>query len=148
MLLDLLVIILKYQILRMNYWLIKSDPETYSFERMKKEKKTHWDGVHNYAARNNLKAMKKGDLCFFYESMNGEPSIVGIVKVAKEHYQDPTTTESWVWVDVEYYKDMKKPVTLKEVKANKKLAQMVLVRISRLSVQPVTKEEWEEILKA
>lgn len=131
----------------MNYWLIKSDPETYSFERMKKDKKTHWDGVHNYAARNNLKAMKKGDLCFFYESMNGEPSIVGIVKVAKEHYQDPTTEEAWVWVDVQYVEAMKRPVTLKEVKANKKLAQMTLVRISRLSVQPVTEEEWEEVLQ-
>lgn len=131
----------------MNYWLIKSDPETYSFERMKKDKKTHWDGVHNYAARNNLKAMKKGDLCFFYESMNGEPSIVGIVKVAKEHYQDPTTEDAWVWVDVQYVEAMKRPVTLKEVKANKKLAQMTLVRISRLSVQPVTEEEWEEVLQ-
>lgn len=131
----------------MNYWLIKSDPETYSFERMKKDKKTHWDGVHNYAARNNLKAMKKGDLLFFYESMNGEPSIVGIVKVAKEHYQDPTTEDAWVWIDVQYVEAMKRPVTLKEVKANKKLAQMALVRISRLSVQPVTDEEWEEILK-
>ncbi len=131
----------------MNYWLIKSDPETYSFERMKKEKKTFWDGVHNYAARNNLKAMKKGDLCFFYESMNGEPSVVGIVQVIKEHYQDPTTTDSWVWVDVQYKEDVKRPVTLKEVKANKKLAQMALVRLSRLSVQPVTKEEWEEVMK-
>ncbi|MBL7778188.1 MAG: EVE domain-containing protein [Chitinophagales bacterium] len=131
----------------MNYWLIKSDPETYSFERMKKEKRTFWDGVRNYAARNHLKAMKKGDLCFFYESMNGEPSIVGIVKVAKEHYQDPTTTESWVCVDVEYVKEWKKPLTLKEVKANKKLAQMALVRISRLSVQPVTETEWEEVLR-
>ena len=131
----------------MNYWLIKSDPETYSFERMKKEKKTHWDGVHNYAARNHMKAMKKGDLVFFYESMNGEPSIVGIVKVAKEYYQDPTTTESWVWVDVEYGEALNKPVTLAQVKANKKLAQMALVRISRLSVQPVSKEEWDEVIK-
>jgi predicted RNA-binding protein with PUA-like domain len=131
----------------MNYWLIKSDPETYSFERMKKDKKTHWDGVHNYAARNHMKAMKKGDLVFFYESMNGEPSIVGIVKVGKEHYQDPTTTESWVWVDVEYGEPLSKPVTLAQVKANKKLAQMALVRISRLSVQPVSKEEWDEVMK-
>ncbi|MCW5909059.1 MAG: EVE domain-containing protein [Chitinophagales bacterium] len=131
----------------MNYWLIKSDPETYSFERMKKDKKTHWDGVHNYAARNHLKSMKKGDWCFFYESMNGEPSIVGIVEVVKEHYQDPTTTEPWVWVDVKYVCDIKRPVTLMEVKANKKLAQMALVRISRLSVQPVTKDEWDEIMK-
>ena len=130
----------------MAHWLIKSDPETYSFERMKKEKKTNWDGVHNYAARNFMKAMKKGDLVFFYESMNGEPSIVGIVKVNKEHYQDPTTTESWVWVDFEYVEAMKRPVTLKEVKANKKLAQMALVRISRLSVQPVSDEEWNEVM--
>ncbi|MBL0308731.1 MAG: EVE domain-containing protein [Bacteroidetes bacterium] len=131
----------------MNHWLIKSDPETYSFERMKKEKKTFWDGVRNYAARNHLKAMKKGDLCFFYESMNGLPSVVGIVKVAKEYYQDPTTEDSWVYVDMEYVEDMKRPVTLAEVKANKKLSQMALVRISRLSVQPVSKEEWNEILK-
>lgn len=114
---------------------------------MKKDKKTHWDGVHNYAARNHMKAMKKGDQVFFYESMNGEPSIVGIVKVAKEHYQDPTTEEQWVWVDVEYAEGLKRPVTLGEVKANKKLAQMALVRISRLSVQPVTEEEWNEVIK-
>jgi predicted RNA-binding protein with PUA-like domain len=131
----------------MAYWLIKSDPETYSFERLKKDKKTHWDGVHNYAARNHMKAMKKGDLLFFYESMNGEPSVVGIAKVAKEHYQDPTTTEQWVWIDVEYTEDLKRPVTLAEVKASKKLAQMALVRISRLSVQPVSDAEWAEIMK-
>jgi predicted RNA-binding protein with PUA-like domain len=132
----------------MNYWLIKSDPETYSFELMKKEKKTFWNGVRNYAARNHMKAMKKGDLLFFYESMNGEPSIVGIVKVAKEAYQDPTTDEeAWVCVDVEYVEDIKRPVTLAEVKKNKKLSDMALVRISRLSVQPVTKEEWNEVLK-
>jgi predicted RNA-binding protein with PUA-like domain len=130
----------------MAHWLIKSDPETYSFERMKKDKKTNWDGVHNYAARNNMKAMKKGELVFFYESMNGEPSIVGIVKVNKEHYQDPTTTESWGWVDFEYAEALKRPVTLAEVKANKKLATMALVRISRLSVQPVLDEEWNEII--
>lgn len=132
----------------MNYWLIKSDPETYSFELMKKEKKTFWNGVRNYAARNHMKAMKKGDLLFFYESMNGEPSIVGIVKLIKEFYQDPTTTEdAWVCVDVQYVEDMKRPVTLAEIKKNKKLAQMALVRISRLSVQPVTAEEWAEVLK-
>lgn len=132
----------------MNYWLIKSDPETYSFEQMKKEKKTFWNGVRNYAARNNMRAMKKGDLLFFYESMNGEPSIVGITKVAKEAYQDPTTEEAaWVCVDVQYVAGMVRPVTLKEIKQNNKLAQMALVRISRLSVQPVTEEEWEEVLK-
>jgi predicted RNA-binding protein with PUA-like domain len=132
----------------MNYWLIKSDPETYSFDLMKKEKKTFWNGVRNYAARNHMKAMKKGDLVFFYESMNGEPSIVGIVKVAKEAYQDPTTDEAaWVCVDVEFVEDMKRPVTLSEVKKNKKLSNMALVRISRLSVQPVTKDEWDEVIK-
>jgi len=129
----------------MAYWLIKSDPETYSFERMKKDKKTNWDGVHNYAARNILKSMKKGDQCFFYESMNGEPSIVGIVKVAKEHYPDPAD-DTWVWVDVAYDKPMPRPVTLKDVKANKKLAEMALVRLSRLSVQPVTDTEWDEVI--
>jgi predicted RNA-binding protein with PUA-like domain len=132
----------------MNYWLIKSDPETYSFDLMKKEKKTFWNGVRNYAARNHMKAMKKGDLVFFYESMNGEPSIVGIVKVVKEAYQDPTTDETaWVCADVEFVEDMKRPVTLSEVKKNKKLSNMALVRISRLSVQPVTKEEWDEVIK-
>ncbi|MFN8321067.1 MAG: EVE domain-containing protein [Chitinophagales bacterium] len=132
----------------MNYWLIKSDPETYSFERMKKEKVTFWDGVRNYAARNNMKAMKKGDLLFFYESMNGEPSIVGIVKLVKEFYQDPSTDETaWVCVDVEFKESMKRPVTLAEVKKNPKLSQMALVRLSRLSVQPVTKEEWEEVIR-
>lgn len=131
----------------MNYWLLKSDPETYSFERMQKEKKTFWDGVRNYAARNHLRAMKKGDLCFFYESMNGEPSIVGTVKVVREGYQDPTTTEDWTCVDIQYNSVLKRPVTLAVVKANKKLAQMALVRISRLSVQPVTMAEWKEVLK-
>jgi len=132
----------------MNYWLIKSDPETYSFELMKKEKKTFWNGVRNYAARNNMRAMKKGDLLFFYESMNGEPSIVGITKIVKEAYQDPTTDEvAWVCVDVQYVSHMKRSVTLKEVKQNKNLEQMALVRLSRLSVQPVTEAEWEEVLK-
>ncbi|MBP6732669.1 MAG: EVE domain-containing protein [Chitinophagales bacterium] len=132
----------------MNYWLIKSDPETYSFELMKKEKKTFWNGVRNYAARNNMRAMKKGDLLFFYESMNGEPSIVGMVKIVKEAYQDPTTEEpAWVCVDVQYVSPMKRPVTLAEIKKNKKLEQMALVRLSRLSVQPVTDEEWEEVLR-
>jgi len=132
----------------MAYWLIKSDPETYSFEQMIKDKKTFWDGVRNYAARNNLKAMKKGEQCFFYESMNGVPSIVGIVTVAKEHYQDPTTDETaWVCVDVAYKSRLKKPVSLAQVKANKSLINMALVRLSRLSVQPVTEAEWDEVLK-
>ena len=130
----------------MNYWLVKSDPETYSFELMKKEKKTFWNGVRNYAARLHLRAMRKGDLAFFYESMNGEPSIVGMVQIIKEHYQDPTTKEDWSCVDIEFAEDLIRPVTLKEIKANKKLSKMVLVRISRLSVQPVTAEEWKEVI--
>ena len=131
----------------MNYWLIKSDPETYSFDRMKKDKKTFWDGVRNYAARKHLMTMKKGDLCFFYESMNGEPSVVGIVEVVKEHYQDPTTSENWVCVDLAYQGTLSWPVSLAEIKTNKKLAQMALVRIARLSVQPVSEFEWKEVLK-
>lgn len=132
----------------MQYWLIKSDPETYSFELMKKEKKTFWNGVRNYAARNNMKAMKKGDLLFFYESMNGEPSVIGVTKVIKEAYQDPTTDETaWVCVDVQYVSTLKRPVSLAEIKKNKKLTQMALVRLSRLSVQPVTEDEWEEVLR-
>ena len=95
-----------------------------------------------------MRAMKKGDLLFFYESMNGEPSIVGITKVVKEAYQDPTTDETaWVCVDVQYVETLKRPVTLAEIKKNKKLSQMALVRISRLSVQPVTETEWEEVLQ-
>ena len=111
------------------------------------DKQTFWDGVRNYAARNNLRAMKKGDEVFFYHSNEGL-EIVGICKVAKEAYQDPTTDEvAWVCVDVEYVETLKQPVTLAEVKKNKKLAQMALVRISRLSVQPVTKDEWDEVIK-
>ncbi len=131
----------------MNYWLIKSDPETYSFQLMQKEKKTFWNGVRNYAARLHLRAMKKGDLAFFYESMNGEPSVVGVVRIIKEHYQDPTTKDDWSCVDVEYVGHLQRPVTLAEIKKNKKLAKMALVRISRLSVQPVSKEEWEEVTR-
>lgn len=130
----------------MNYWLVKSDPETYSFELMKKEKKTFWNGVRNYAARLHMRAMKKGDLAFFYESMNGEPGIVGVVRVIKEHYQDPTTKEDWSCVDIEFAEDLARPVTLQEIKVNKKLSKMALVRISRLSVQPVAAEEWKEVM--
>ena len=130
----------------MQYWLVKSEPDAFSWDQQVANGVEPWTGVRNHTAKLNLKAMKKGDLVFFYESMNGEPSIVGIVKVNKEHYQDPTTTESWVWVDFEYVEPLKRPVTLGEVKANKKLVAMALVRISRLSVQPVLDEEWNEII--
>ena len=129
----------------MNYWLIKSEPGTYSWDDLKKDKKTSWTGVRNYAARNNLQAMKKGDLAFFYHSM-GNTDIVGIAKVVKEAYQDPTTKETaWVTVDVAPYKPLKKTVTLQEVKKEPVLEKMDLVRISRLSVQKVTENEFFKI---
>ncbi|HMR92506.1 MAG TPA: EVE domain-containing protein [Chitinophagaceae bacterium] len=131
----------------MSYWLIKSEPFKYSWDQLVKDKKTFWDGVRNYAARNNLRAMKKGDLAFFYHSNEGT-EIVGIAKVVKEAYQDPTTTEdAWVAVDFAPHKKLKKPVTLAQVKAEKKLANMALVRLGRLSVQPVTEEEWDTVMK-
>lgn len=130
----------------MAYWLIKSEPFKYSWENLKKDKQTFWDGVRNYAARNNLKAMKKGDLAFFYHSNEGT-EIVGIAKVVKEAYQDPTSAEdTWVAVDFAPHKALKKPVTLAQIKAEKKLANMALVRLGRLSVQPVTDEEWEIVM--
>ncbi len=130
----------------MNYWLIKSEPFKYSWDQFTKDKKTCWDGVRNYAARNNLKAMKKGDLALFYHSNEGL-CIVGIAKVVKEHYQDPTTEETaWVSVDFAPYKALKKPVTLADIKADKFLQNMQLVKLSRLSVGVVTPEEFDKIL--
>jgi predicted RNA-binding protein with PUA-like domain len=129
----------------MNFWLIKSEPSTYSWEQLKKDKKTAWTGVRNYAARNNLQAMKKGDLALYYHSMQ-ELQIVGIAKVVKEASQDPTTTESaWVAVDVAPYKDLKKPVTLDAIKKEASLKNMDLVRISRLSVGKVSDPEFVKV---
>lgn len=131
----------------MNYWLIKSEPHVYSFDQLLKEKKTFWEGVRNYAARNNLRAMKKGDLLLFYHSNEGK-EIVGIAKVVGEAYQDPTTEDpNWSVVDVAPVKKLKKPVTLEMVKADKRLAQMALVKFMRLSVQPVKREEFDLILE-
>ncbi|MEX6687362.1 EVE domain-containing protein [Danxiaibacter flavus] len=131
----------------MAYWLVKSEPFKYSWEQFEKDKLTFWDGVRNYAARNNLKAMKKGDEVLFYHSNEGL-AIVGIAKVAKEHYQDPTTDDpNWVVVDLKPYKRIKTPVTLAQVKSDERLADMALVRLGRLSVQPVTNEEWEVIME-
>ncbi len=131
----------------MAYWLLKSEPFKYSWDQLVKDKRTHWDGVRNYAARNNLRAMKKGDLAFFYHSNEGV-EVVGIVKICKEYYQDPTTTETaWVVVDVSPVKKLKRTVPLSEIKAEKKLQNMALLKQSRLSVQPVTAEEWEIILQ-
>jgi predicted RNA-binding protein with PUA-like domain len=128
----------------MNYWLVKSEPETYSWDDLVRDKKTTWDGVRNFQARSNLKAMKKGDVVFFYHT-GDEKAIVGTASVAKEHYADPTDNE-WVVVDISSGKKLKKPVTLAQIKANKRLSDMVLVRASRLSVQPVKQEEFDLVL--
>lgn len=131
----------------MAFWLLKSEPFKYSWDQLVMDKQTYWDGVRNYAARNNLRSMKKGDLAFFYHSNEGL-EIVGIVKICKEAYQDPTTTETaWVVVEVAPVKKLKKPISLATIKGEKKLQQMALLKQSRLSVQPVTVEEWDYILK-
>jgi predicted RNA-binding protein with PUA-like domain len=128
----------------MNYWLVKSEPGTYSWDDLVKDKKTVWDGVRNFRARTNLKTMKKGDLTFFYHSNEGK-EIVGIAKVVKDGYPDPKDNE-WFVVDLSPEKKLKTPVTLAQVKADKKLSDMVLVRVSRLSVQPVKKEEFDYVM--
>lgn len=131
----------------MNYWLVKSEPSTYSWEQFVKDKKTTWDGVRNYAARIHLRAMKKGDEVLYYHSNEGM-EIVGIAKVDKEAYQDPTIDDDkWVAVDLKSLKRLTKPVSLTQIKDDKRLQQMALVRISRLSVQPVSKDEWQIIMK-
>lgn len=129
----------------MNYWLVKSEPSVYSWEQLLKDKKTVWDGVRNYAARLHLRAMKNGDQVFFYHSNEGT-CIVGIAKVVKEAYPDPKDKE-WSAVDIAPVKSLKNPVTLAQIKAEKKLKNMALVRIGRLSVSPVTKDEFDVICK-
>jgi len=131
----------------MAYWLIKSEPFKYSWQKFQEDGLTFWDGVRNYQARNNLKAMKEGDLLFWYHSNEGL-EIVGIAQVAKEAYQDPTTDDTnWVVVDVKPYKTLNKPVSLATIKADPRLQQMALVRLGRLSVQPVTEEEWKIVMQ-
>lgn len=130
----------------MNYWLIKTEPGTYSWEDLEKDGRTHWDGVRNYQARNNLREMKAGDLCLWYHSVK-EKCVVGLAEVVKEHYPDPTAgDDQWVAVDVKPYKKFRVPVTLEQVKADERLNNMVLVRSARLSVQPVTQQEFDLIL--
>lgn len=130
----------------MAHWLVKSEPSVYPWEQMVKDKKTFWSGVRNYAARLHLRAMKKGDEAFFYHSNEGM-EIVGIVKIVKEAYQDPTTEdEKWVAVDVAPVRKLKNAVPLSEIKKRKELANMALIRLGRLSVQPVTDEEWDIVL--
>lgn len=131
----------------MNHWLVKSEPVKYSWEKFLKEGSTIWDGVRNYQARNNLKAMKKGDLVLFYHSNEGM-QVVGIAKVIKEHYQDPTTSDpNWVSVDLKPFKTLKKPVTLSQIKADQRLENTGLVKQGRLSVMQLKREEFDRILE-
>ena len=128
----------------MNYWLVKTEPETYSWDNLVKEKTGVWDGVRNFQARSNLKAMKKGDTVLVYHT-GEEKAIVGIAKVAGDPYPEPKDA-AWVAVDLSPDKKLKKSITLAQVKADKKLSDMVLVRASRLSVQPVKEDEFKYIL--
>ena len=133
----------------MRYWLMKSEPADVSIDDLASfpNQTVDWYGVRNYQARNNLKAMKEGDLLLWYHSNEGL-EIVGIAQIAKEAYQDPTTDDTnWVVVDVKPYKTLNKPVSLATVKADPRLQQMALVRLGRLSVQPVTEEEWAIIME-
>jgi predicted RNA-binding protein with PUA-like domain len=132
-----------------NYWLFKSEPDSWSWEKQKAKGKAgqEWDGVRNYQARNNMRAMKVGDLGFFYHSNQGM-AVVGIVEVSATAHHDSTTDDPrWECVDIRAVRDVPEPVTLEAVKANPKLAKMVLVNNSRLSVQPVTEAEWKEICR-
>ncbi|HRE49914.1 MAG TPA: EVE domain-containing protein [Flavitalea sp.] len=131
----------------MAYWLVKSEPFVYSWDQLVKDKHTSWDGVRNYAARNNLRAMKKNDEVFFYHSNEGL-AIVGIAKVSKEAYPDPTADkDAWVSVELKPVKPLSHPVSLSDIKADKRLKDMALVKLGRLSVQPVTDKEWSIIME-
>ena len=131
----------------MNYWLVKSEPDAFSWERFLKEGKTMWEGVRNYQARNNLKAMKKGDLVLFYHSVS-DREVVGYAKVVKEHYPDPTADDDrWVVVDLVPVEALKKSVGLDRIKKDERLENIALVKQSRLSVMPLKKEEFDIILQ-
>ena len=131
----------------MNYWIVKSEPEAYSWPQFLKDGQTAWTGVRNFAARLNLRAMKKGDHVFFYHS-GEEKSVVGLARVKKEFYPDPTADEGdWSCVDLAAEKTLAKPVTLAQIKADKILKEMILAKQSRLSVSPVTKTQFERLLK-
>ena len=130
-----------------NYWLVKQEPSAYSWTDFVRDGKTAWTGVRNFTARNNLRAMRNGDAAFFYHSVT-EKAVVGIAKVVREAYPDPTAKEGdWSAVDLAPDKALSKPVPLEEIKKNAKLKQMALLRLSRLSVQPVTSAEFEEIVR-
>jgi len=130
----------------MNYWLVKQEPSKYSWEQFVQDKETYWDGVRNYQARNNLKAMQKGDHAFFYHSVVGK-EVVGVAKVTKEAYPDPTTDDDrWVVVDLKPVSAMKNTVTLEDIKTHPGLQSIALVKQSRLSVAPLTRKEFKIIL--
>jgi len=130
----------------MNYWLVKSEPDVYSYDQLVAEGRGRWDGVRNYQARNNLRAMKEGDLCFFYHSNIGL-AVVAITKVVREHYPDPTAEKGdWSCVELEPVKALNRAVTLAEIKAEPALQQILLVRNGRLSVMPLTSDEFSTIL--
>ena len=128
----------------MNYWMVKQEPEAYSWDDLVKDGATDWTGVRNFQARNNLKAMKKGDKVLFYHSVTGK-EVVGIAVVSKEAFPDPTD-DKWFATELKPVKPLKKPVTLAQIKANLALAEIKLVRQSQLSVMPLTKDEFDEIV--
>jgi predicted RNA-binding protein with PUA-like domain len=131
----------------MQYWLVKSEPHKYSWEKFNEDGCTFWDGVRNYQARNNLKLMKEGDLVLFYHSNEGK-AVVGIAKVVKEYYQDPTTTDpNWVVVDLSPVESLKQPVRLEQIKADAYLQNVGLVRQGRLSVMGLKAEEFDRIVE-
>ncbi len=131
----------------MNHWLVKSEPSAYSWQQLEKDGKTLWEGVRNYQARNNLKEMKKDDLVLFYHSVN-EKRVMGIAKVVKEHYPDPTTDDDrWVVVDVVPVQALDNPVTLSEIKSDNRLENIALVKQARLSVMPLKQEEFDAIVE-
>ncbi len=131
----------------MNYWIVKSDPDSYSWQDLKRDKKTDWDGVRNYQARNNLKVMKQGDLVLVYESISTK-NLVGIAKVTKEHYPDTTTDDNrWVAVELEAFEELENPINLKDIKVTEELQNIALIKQSRLSVMPISREEFDKIIE-
>jgi predicted RNA-binding protein with PUA-like domain len=128
----------------MNYWLMKTEPGTFSWDDLVRDKKAVWDGVRNFQARNNLKAMKKGDRAFIYHSMD-DKAVIGIAEISREHFPDPTDND-WAAVEIKPVKKLTNPVNLATIKQEKRLTNMVLVNNSRLSVQPVRKEEFDLVM--